>query len=64
MPATFPQDANGDVLRRLQSHGDDLTKPRDIDFTVVFPDESAAQSFADDVRKLGYKVDVEHADVK
>ena len=43
----FPNDENGDVLRRMHQDGDDLTKARDIEFTVVFPDEASAQSFAD-----------------
>jgi hypothetical protein len=54
-----PPDANGDVLRRLESHGDDLSRPRDIDFTVVFPDENTAQQFANHFRALGYKVSAE-----
>ena len=32
----YPSDANGDVLRRLEAQGNDLSKPRNIDFTVVF----------------------------
>jgi hypothetical protein len=55
----FPNDDNGDVLRRLQEDGDDLSQPRDIDFTVVFPEETAAHAFADEIRLLGYRVEVE-----
>ena len=55
----FPDDANGDVLRRLQSHGDDLARPRDIDFTVIFPDEQAALGFAEILRSDSYHVTVE-----
>ena len=54
-----PPDANGDVLRRMESHGDDLSRPRDIEFTVVFPDENSAQQFANHFRALGYKVSAE-----
>ena len=32
-----PDDANGDALRRIEAAGDDLTHPRGIEFTVVFP---------------------------
>jgi hypothetical protein len=46
----FPNDANGDVLRRMQAGGDDLTKPRDIDFEFVFTTEQRAKDFADQVR--------------
>jgi hypothetical protein len=54
--AVFPDDANGDVLRRMQQSGDDLSKPRDIDFTVVMPDERAAQELSEHFHKLGHKV--------
>jgi hypothetical protein len=56
---TFPNDDNGDVLRRLQSDGDALTKPRDIDFTVIFPDEQAAKNFAGNFGTAGYKLVIE-----
>ena len=55
----FPNDDNGDLHRRLKEDGDDLSKPRDIDFTVVFPEETAAHAFADEIRLLGYQVEVE-----
>ena len=54
----YPDDANGDALRRMEGHGDDLTKPRNIDFTVVFPDQSSAEQFAEHFRGLGLKVSV------
>jgi hypothetical protein len=43
----------------MEANGDDLTRPRDIDFVVVFPDEEAANSFATHFRKLEYNVSVE-----
>jgi hypothetical protein len=55
----FPDDSNGDVLRRLQSQGDDLSSPRDVDFTVIFPDEQAACGFAEKFRIADYAVTVE-----
>ena len=58
----FPDDENGEVLRRMQVGGDDFTKPRDIDFSVVFPSESAAGEFADSFRRTGLKVTVEKLD--
>lgn len=57
---TFPDDANGDVLRRLVSQGDDLTRPRDIDFIAVFADEHSAEEFANHFRGLQYAVSVEN----
>ena len=50
----FPADENGDVLRRMLAAGDDLTKPRDIDFNHVFAKEEEAQRFVDAVRQLGF----------
>ena len=55
----FPNDATGDALRRMEAQGDDLTKPRNIDFTVVFADSSSAEHFAEHFRGLGHKVSVE-----
>ena len=55
----YPEDDNGDALRRLEAHGDDLSKPRNIDFTVVFKDASSAGKFAEHFRALGHEVSVE-----
>lgn len=34
----WPNDADGDVFRRLESHGFDFTKEYDVDFNVDFDD--------------------------
>jgi hypothetical protein len=60
----FPDDENGDALRNIAARGDDLTKPRDIDFTVVFAQASSAEQFAEHFRGLGYAVSVEEAGTK
>jgi NADPH-dependent ferric siderophore reductase len=44
--ALLPDDENGDVLRAMLEDGDDLTLPREIDFLLVFGDETAARAFA------------------
>lgn len=54
----YPDDDTGDALRRLEAHGDDLSQPRNIEFTVVFSNESAAERFAGHFRKQGYSVSV------
>jgi len=54
----FPDDENGDVLRSMAESGDDLSKPRDIDFTVVMPDEDAATRFGAHFESAGYLVKV------
>jgi hypothetical protein len=43
----FPNDSNGDVLRRMYAGGDDLTKPRMIDFYFIFIERLQALAFAD-----------------
>lgn len=55
----YPNDANGEALRRMEAQGDDLTRPRDIDFTVAFADANSAEQFAEHFRGLGHKVSVE-----
>lgn len=60
----FPDDENGDVLRRMMQGGDDFTKPRDIDFSVVFPDDKAAKEFGDHFARRGFKVSVQKSDCK
>lgn len=60
----FPDDDNGNVLRRMESHGDDLTCSRGINFTVVFSHVGDANAFADHFRGLGYATSVEFSEVK
>ncbi len=43
----------------MAARGDDLKRPRDIDFTVVFEDGESAEQFAEHFRALGHKVSVE-----
>jgi Regulator of ribonuclease activity B len=54
----FPDDENGDVLRRMEAGGDDLARPRNIDFAVAFADESSADKFAEHFREFGHEVSV------
>jgi hypothetical protein len=59
-PESFPEDENGDVLRRMQANGDDLSKARDIDFSVVFHDEAAAKRFVELIDRNVARVALEH----
>lgn len=52
----FPDDDNGDVLRQMAEQGDDLSVPREIDFSVIFPTEDAALKFAILLLRNGQKV--------
>ena len=58
----FPD--NGDALRRLIAEGDDLSQSRNIDFTVVFPDQLSSEGFARGPSELGYKVSLRYAEVE
>ena len=59
-----PNDDTGDALRRLEADGDDLTRARNIDFSVVFPSEFAAERFAEHFRELGHAVEVRYSEVE
>jgi len=52
----FPDDENGDVLHRMYTAGDNLAVPRDIDFSIVFPDEISARSFVETIEPRFDKV--------
>lgn len=54
--ADFPDDENGDVLRRMRESGDNVSAARDIDFTVVFATRDQVQEFGDHFHDLGYRV--------
>lgn len=53
---TFPNDENGAMLRQMAADGDDLSVPREIGFTFIFPTEDAALKFAVLLLKHGQKV--------
>ena len=58
MQDDFPNDADGDTLRRIVDGGSDLSKPMCIEFQVAVPDETAAKGLGDVVYKLGYRVKI------
>jgi hypothetical protein len=43
---TYPDDANGDVFRRMESSGFDFTTPHVVDFHAVFATEAMADQIA------------------
>lgn len=63
MTNAIPDDENGAVLRRMRDSGDDLSIPRDIDFTLVFLSEEDALSFARHFGEKGYTVKSRRSDV-
>ena len=46
----FPNDENGDVLRRMAADGVDLVSLRVVDFEHAFPSEVSAKQFHDAVK--------------
>ena len=58
----FPEDDNGAILWKLREHGDLLTAPREIDFTVILPSEKAALDFAIPCLQSGFKVELNRVD--
>ena len=58
----YPNDANGDALKRMEAQGDDLSLPREIEFTVVFPSEESATQFAREISAQGYEASREFSE--
>jgi regulator of RNase E activity RraB len=55
----FPNDADGDALRRLIHDGSDLSRPMAIDFTVDVPTRAAGEAVARAAEQAGYQTSVE-----
>jgi hypothetical protein len=58
----YPDDADGDALRRVAQDGSDMTKPMDIDFAIAASDEHSANAIAQAAQALGYGTDVFRGD--
>lgn len=56
---SYPENADGDALRRVAGDGSDMTKPMLVDFMVAVPDERTGRQFAERVRTLGFEPKVE-----
>ena len=63
MALKFPPDENADVLTQLQRGGDELSLPRDIDFSVIFDSEMDAIAFADLVASSAMRAELGRADL-
>jgi hypothetical protein len=50
----YPNDADGDSLRRVASSGSDMALPMVIDFSVAAPDEAAARGVARAAESQGF----------
>ena len=58
----YPDDADGDALRRLVQAGMDLSRPITVDFMVDVPTRAAGRAVAEAAEKAGYETAVEQDD--
>lgn len=58
----WPDDENGDALRNMAMSGDDLSKARDIEFSVIFRNESKARKFCCMISKDDMRADCHHSE--
>ncbi len=56
----FPNDADGDALRRVAAMGVDMSEPMDIDFFVEVPSREAGERVADLAFRAGYLTILDH----
>jgi hypothetical protein len=63
MRGRYPDDADGDALRRVASMGCNMTKPMEIDFFVAVPDREAGQRVAELATRRGYRTGVVYDEV-
>ena len=56
---TYPNDSDGDALRRVATNGSDMSAPMEIDFPVLFTSEAKARAFAPVAIGLGYRVEID-----
>lgn len=58
MNEPYPNDTDGDALRRVAASGSDMTRPMEIDFHIAAPDRAAAEAIAQIAAKVGYRTKV------
>jgi hypothetical protein len=62
--SAFPDDENGQVLKDMAESGDDLTKPRMVEFQHVFPSREEAIAFIEAVSNKTDKVELSWFDAE
>lgn len=55
----YPNDADGDALRRVAGDGSDMSTPMEIDFAVAAPDEASAIGIAQAAQSKGYHTNID-----
>jgi hypothetical protein len=58
MKHDYPNDADGDALRRVAACGNDMSRPMDIDYFVVPPDPSSGRAIAEAASRAGYRTEL------
>jgi Regulator of ribonuclease activity B len=54
----YPDDDDGDALRRVAEHGADMSRPMKIEFSINVPDVERAHSLAEGIAAQGYIPDI------
>ncbi|MDG3004603.1 ribonuclease E inhibitor RraB [Paludisphaera mucosa] len=60
MDDDYPDDEDGDALRRVADLGVDMKRPMEIDFFVAVPSREAGEAFAQEAVQIGFLVEVFH----
>lgn len=60
MSDSYPDDADGDALRRVASTGADMSRPIVIDFFITVPDREAGEAVTQVVARFGYHAELVH----
>jgi len=64
MNSQYPDDADGDALRRVESLGYDMSRSMDIEFHIAAPDELTAYWIVSKVNALGFDTSVSFDDAE
>ena len=60
MDEDYPDDADGDALRRVAATGADMSRPMEIEFFVAVPGREAGEAVARLVAAAGYRPELVH----
>jgi hypothetical protein len=60
MNDNYPNDADGDALRRVIGLGADMSRPMEIDFFVAVPRREAGKAIARLATHAGYRTSIVH----
>jgi len=54
----YPNDADGDALRRIATAGNDMSLPITVDFEIAASEQSVVEAVAQAADKLGYVTEI------